>query len=69
MSATIELPDDILIRLDALNTECPGCHGDMKAESDPRMRTGFAWYCPNHDCTEKGGCWIVLEGDLRRACR
>lgn len=67
--STIELPDDILGRLNELHADCPGCHGDMRAENDERMRTGLAWYCPNADCTEKGGCWIVMEGDIRRASR
>lgn len=68
MSA-IDLPDEILDRLDALHAECPGCHGDMRAENDERMRTRLAWYCPNPDCSEKGGCWPVMEGDIRRASR
>jgi hypothetical protein len=63
------LPDDILARLDELRPDCPGCHGDLKAESDDRMRTGFAWYCPNRDCTEHGGCWIVAERDFTKAAK
>lgn len=62
-----ELSEALLSRLNALHRACPGCHGDLSAEPDDRMRTGLAWFCPNPDCTEKGGCWPVVEGDVGRA--
>lgn len=51
--------------LDTLKAECPGCHGDLRAEEDDRWPSGFSWYCPRPECTEDGGCWPVPVGHVR----
>lgn len=67
---TPSLPDDIIDRLNNLSyvPDCPACHSDLRAESDDRMDTGFAWACVNRDCPDGGGCWPVMKGDIRKAC-
>jgi len=62
-------PEEIIEQLEGNPSQCPGCHGDMKVDADSRMRTGFAWYCPNKDCSERGGCWGVTEFEIRKATR
>lgn len=46
-------------QLNALDAECPGCHGNLRAEEDDRWASGFSWYCPAPECTEDAGCWPV----------
>jgi len=62
-------PNGLIEALNKIGAECPGCHSDLKAESDPTRRTGYSWYCDNTSCNCYIGSWIVREFELKAAQR